>query len=317
MYTRILLPLDGSKAAEQVLPYARLLTDTLKLPVELLTVIDVVRLAETMGGPDKNLLNLIAENAAREKEAYLAGIARSLAPDASAYSVEQGKPEDVILEKAAAAKGTLIVMATHGRSGISRWLLGSVAEKILRATTSPLLLLRENGQQTAGRQAKLKVMIVPLDGSELAGSVLPSAVELAMRLHLEIILARAYELPTGTYPGTEAFYVPRYYRLKAVIRQEANSYLEGKVSEVKALGADKVSSVLLEGPAAEKMIELARRTPQPLIAMCTHGRSGPQRWLLGSVTEKVVRHSGRPVLVLPAKGQSHAAGESPPSFCWD
>ena len=104
---------------------------------------------------------------------YLNGIAQSF-PDVNVKAtVERGRAEEVIIERAAADEGTLIAMATHGRSGINRWLLGSIAEKVLRAITNPLLLIRAVDAVRSEGEAPLKSVIVPLDGSELAESVLP------------------------------------------------------------------------------------------------------------------------------------------------
>jgi nucleotide-binding universal stress UspA family protein len=86
------------------------------------------------------------------------------------------------------------------------------------------------------------------------------------------------------------------------VRDEANEYLEKKVAEVKKLGLNKVTAVTKEGFAGDEIIAMGRRTPDNLIAMCSHGRTGVRRFVLGSVTETVVRHSGDPVLVVRAKG---------------
>jgi nucleotide-binding universal stress UspA family protein len=85
------------------------------------------------------------------------------------------------------------------------------------------------------------------------------------------------------------------------LETEARSYLAEKVEELKQKGLTKVSAVVDFGYGAEEIIALGRKTPDNLIAMCSHGRSGIKRWVLGSVTEKVVRHSGDPVLVVPAR----------------
>jgi nucleotide-binding universal stress UspA family protein len=84
------------------------------------------------------------------------------------------------------------------------------------------------------------------------------------------------------------------------MREEAVDYLEKKVEAVKKMGIAEVSCVSKEGFAADEIISLARQSPDNLIAMCTHGRSGVKRWMLGSVTETVVRHSGGPILVFRA-----------------
>jgi nucleotide-binding universal stress UspA family protein len=306
----MLIPLDGSKTAEAVLPYARFLAGALKLPVELLAVIDVYGLAPLRHERDESFLRSIIEKIARETRDYLEDVARSLSGITTSCFVEKGRPEEVIIEKAADHKETLIAMATHGRSGINRWLLGSVAEKVIRATTSPLLVVRgdENGKTEA--EVAFDSLLVPLDGSALAESVLPSAVALAKALNARVVLARAYELPMSTYAGGEDYYTSKYDEFKAMLKEEAGAYLEAKVNELKASGFERVYSVLLEGDAAERIIDVARKTSKNWIAMCTHGRSGVKRWVLGSVTEKVVRHSGDPVLIIPAKGEPGSRAES-------
>ena len=192
-------------------------------------------------------------------------------------------------------------MATRGRSGIHRWLMGSVAEKVLRGATNPLLLVRGDEEGKSDGAATLKSIVVPLDGSKLAEIALPRAVDLAKKLSLEIVLTRAYQIPLSTYGVADAAYIPNPNALMNVVKEEAGAYLETKVNELRQNGVEKVSSILLLGSGADEIIDLARTTPDNLIAMCTHGRSGVKRWALGSVTEKVVRHSGDPVLVVRAE----------------
>ena len=143
----------------------------------------------------------------------------------------------------------------------------------------------------------MKSIIVPLDGSELAESVLPTAAAIAKASDFEVVLCRVYELPATAYYGAED-YLPNYDALKAQVKDEAQSYLDQKLEALKAMGLAKASSVLLEGSGADEIIHYAQTHPDSLVAMCTHGRSGVKRWVLGSVTEKVVRHSGDPVLVV-------------------
>jgi len=163
------------------------------------------------------------------------------------------------------------------------------------------LLVRGNEEGNNTGAATLKSIIVPLDGSKRAETVLPPAIDLAKKLSLEIVLTRAYQIPMSTYGGADAAYIPNHDALLTLVREEAAAYLEAKVNELKQNGIEKVSSILLVGSGADEIIDLARNTPDNLIAMCTHGRSGVKRWALGSVTEKVVRHSGDPVLVVRAE----------------
>jgi nucleotide-binding universal stress UspA family protein len=191
-------------------------------------------------------------------------------------------------------------MATHGRSGINRWLLGSVAEKVLRGGTNPMLLVRATEEGKTEGTATLKSIVVPLDGSELAEGVLPAVTELAKTLKLGVVLFRAYNIPYNAYAGGEGYYAVNYEELLTAMKDEAVDYLEKKTEAVKKSGVAEVSYVAKEGFAADEIISLAHKSPDNLIAMCTHGRSGVKRWMLGSVAETVVRHSADPVLVLRA-----------------
>ena len=302
MYTRMLIPLDGSKLAENVLPYARALARALDLRIELLSVVDTMDFAKTTHAGHVRDFDPIIEAAVREGEQYLENVARSFAGmTVDNCVVEQGQADQIIVEKAARDKETLIGMATRGRSGIHRWLMGSVAEKVLRGATNPLLLVRGDEEGKSEGVATLKSIIVPLDGSKRAEAVLPPAMDLSKKLSLEIVLTRAYQLPLSAYPGADAAYIPNQDAFLTAVRGEANAYLEAKVNEVRGNGIEKVSAILLVGSGADEIIDLARTTPDNLIAMCTHGRSGVKRWALGSVTEKVVRHSGDPVLVVRAE----------------
>jgi nucleotide-binding universal stress UspA family protein len=206
----------------------------------------------------------------------------------------------MIVETAAADKGTLVTMATHGRSGMNRWLLGSVTEKVLRGGTNPMLLVRATEEGNTDSVATLKSIVLPLDGSELAEGVLPAVAELAKTLKLAVVLFRAYNIPYSAYAGGEGYYAVNYEELLTAMKEETVDYLEKKTEAVKKLGIANVSYVAKEGFAADEIISLSRKSPDNLIAMCTHGRSGVKRWMLGSVTETVVRHSADPVLVLRA-----------------
>lgn len=300
MYSRMLIPLDGSKTAEKVLPYARSLAKKLKIPVELMTVIDIAEMAMHVSPERARYLDTLVQEGIRSSQDYLGEIAQSFTGLSVKCTVDKGRAEDAIIESAAKSKDTLIAMATHGRSGVKRWMLGSIAEKVLRGATNPLLLIRAEQEATTQGDASLKSVIVPLDGSDLAESVLPMITEIAKTLKLEVMLLRAYNIPANTYAGVEDYYAVNYEQIREEIKKEAQGYLERKVEELKKKGIEAASYLLPEGYAADEIIALGRKTPDNMIAMCTHGRSGVKRWVMGSVTEKVVRHSGDPVLVFRA-----------------
>jgi nucleotide-binding universal stress UspA family protein len=299
MFSKLLIPLDGSKTAEKALPYARYLAQDKNLLIELLAVVDVANMATHITAERALHLDTMVDDAVRASEKYLQAIAGTLPAAKIKSVVESGRPEEVIIEKAAAEQNTLITMATHGRSGMNRWLLGSVAEKVLRGTSNPVLLIRARENTRTEDGPTLKSLIVPLDGSDLAERVLPTAVELAKQRNLEIVLIRAYNIPTTAYAGVEGYALPMDDLLKGM-REEACEYLENKATDVKKLGIGRVSFTAKEGLAADEIISFAKTLPGGLIAMSTHGRSGVRRWVLGSITETVVRHSENPVLVIRA-----------------
>jgi nucleotide-binding universal stress UspA family protein len=263
-------------------------------------VIDIAEFAAHISAEKARYLERMIEQGERSTMDYLKGVAVAFKGAPVSCVIEKGTAAATIIDKAAEDKDTLIMMATHGRSGINRWVLGSVAEKVLRATNNPLLLVKATDQGPAGEEARLTSVIVPLDGSELAESVLPAVTELAKKLDLEIILFRAYSIPYSIYAGADGYYAINFDQLIAEIKDEATSYLEKKTEELRRKGVEKVSCLAKEGLSADEIISLGRQTPENLIAMCTHGRSGVKRWVLGSVTETVVRHCGDPVLVIRA-----------------
>jgi nucleotide-binding universal stress UspA family protein len=308
MYRRILVPLDGSKVAEQVLPYARYLAGKLKIPVDLLGVVDLVGMASSMRAPNAQKLDTFIAEDVRRKEAYLEKMGKTFTGVAVSQIVRKGKPEDIVIEQAASDGDTLIAMASHGRSGIDRWLLGSVAEKVLRGTTNPLLLVRATKAGKGEGENTIKRVIVPLDGSPLAENVLPHVTALSKEMAFETVLLRAYNLRQVI--SADEDYIPDWDALEAEAREEAISYLDGKVRDLKSQGLIRVSSRASEKEAAQEILDAATE-PNSLIAMSTHGRSGIKRWVLGSVTEKVMRHSNCPVLVIPQRGPSALHGEKP------
>ena len=301
MYSKIVVPLDGSPAAECALPLVRTLARRLTLPVTLFGVIDLREISRDVTAADGLLfLDGMVDQESRRMADYVNKMAESLGAVALTAPSDKGAAETIV-ETAAADKNSFIVMATHGRSGLNRFLLGSTAEKVLRASDNPVLLVKATETAVGAGEAALTSIVVPLDGSELAERVLPAVTELAQKLDLEVILMRAYAIPYGAYSAGEGFYDPVHLEtLLTMVKQEAFEYLETKVAALQRQGLSKVSFVAKEGLSADEIIKLARETPANLVAMSSHGRSGVKRLVLGSVTETVVRHSGDPVLVLRA-----------------
>jgi len=209
MFSRMLIPLDGSKTAETVLPYARRLAAVAHVAVELLGVVEMADIAGDIDSNQVTYAEALIGEAVRNSTEYLESLAKTFPNGQVSCSVEQGRPEEVITGVAAAESNTLIAMATHGRSGVTRWLLGSVTEKVLRGTVNPLLVVRAPGDSKTEGEAVLSSVIVPLDGSEIAESVLLPVAVLAKALKMQVILVRVYGVPLATYGGDD-YYVPDY-----------------------------------------------------------------------------------------------------------
>jgi nucleotide-binding universal stress UspA family protein len=286
MIAKILVPLDGSELAEQILPYARGFSSALKVPVELYGVDQPGR--EALYTPEGGL------------EDYLAKVRDRLSAEgiSASHHVESGDPAQLIAARAGGDSGTMIVMATHGMSGIQRLFLGSVAYKVVHMAKNPMLLVRPVTEQDETKSFQLKSIFVPLDGSGLAEKILPFVISLAKSMKLDVVLIRAYTSPAQSFLVGDGVLLSGLQRIRDNVRQEIDTYLNGKVEQLQAEGLNRVSAIAVEGEGAEEIIDMARKTPDNLIAMSTHGRSGLERWTLGSVTEKVIHHSGDPVLII-------------------
>ena len=296
MYTRILVPLDGSATAEAVLPYAEAFAAGFKTSVELMSVIDIGAMTTHLA-PDKvHHLDSIIAAEQNKYASYLKNVAKVFSRFPTECRIVRGHPAEIILETTNKDRDTLITMATHGRSGAKRWLLGSVAEKVLRGATNPLFLVRAAAAKASPKRI-LNSIVVPLDGSPLAEQILPTVANWAQALDVEVTLIRAFEFPASAYYGSEDD-IPDYDAFREQARKEAADYLKEKADSLVGEGVRTVSTLTIEGPAADEIITYAQTAPRAVIAMSTHGRSGVRRWILGSVTEKVVRHGDDPVLVL-------------------
>jgi len=286
MYKNILLPLDGSALAEQILPYARVFAEAYEIPMTLLWVND----PEAMlgyGDPKQG-----AEYLRKASASYLAP---SVTVD---YVVERGKPAEIIVELAKSQPACLIAMATHGLSGIQRWLLGSVANKVVHGAANPMLLIRPGEDQDPATPVQLKTAFVPLDGSGLAEQILPHVKALVRKMRLEVQLVRVYAVPGDAYLISEGVYIAPLADRHGEIQREAETYLQGKYEEFRAEGLEHVITTTIQGDPAGVIVDLARKTANNLVAMSTHGRSGVGRWLMGSVAEKVIQHCKDPVLMI-------------------
>jgi nucleotide-binding universal stress UspA family protein len=184
-------------------------------------------------------------------------------------------------------------MTTHGRSGVARWILGSVATKLLHATHTPLLVVRPPVDFQSASPDLTKIL-VPLDGSELSATVLPFAADLAKSLGASITLFHTVLEPALNYASVENVFDPG--ALKA-LEASAHEYLATLSRDLEGKGISTARSVAI-GNSTDGIVWAAEREGLDLILMSTHGRSGVGRMVLGSVADAVVRRTSLPVIVV-------------------
>ncbi len=312
VYTRILVPLDGSELAEKALPYAKALAKGLQIRIELLRVVEPPssEIADSAHGIYPHRLTDSVMSHARD---YLEGIAGTLREKGlSAFSkVREGKPADCIAAEAQLESETLVAMSSHGRSGMTRWFLGSVTDRVLHTISGPVLVIRAGTD--GGRSSELEVenLLVPLDGSALAEQVFPHLAALAPALKTKVHLVRAnpslgeYHAYMGHYPldSSATVYTGMYEEFSKEADAWAMEYLHGAKDRLRGMGVHSVEENLLKGHAAEVIIDLAQEMPRCMVLMSSHGRSGIGRWILGSVADRVVRYAGVPVLIVRAAAE--------------
>jgi nucleotide-binding universal stress UspA family protein len=319
MYKHIVVPLDGSPLAEGVLPYVRALPSHLHASVTLICAVDdadptlsaIPSSKPASTGENATLTNAEASDhggkisAQKERaQKYVDQVAMTFIGGSVGVeaSVVVGHPAQAIVQAAAEKTDALIAMSTHGRTGIGRWLLGSVADKVLHASETPLLLIRGREDSPSEGSAPISEVLVPLlDGSMEGEQALAPATELAKAMGVPVHLIRSVPL-TSSYMsdlgGSEGFAgLDTVFEAAA---QEAEEYLLAKTAEVRQTGVPEVTGTALQGFPAAQVIDFAAEHKASITVMSTHGRSGVGRWLLGSVTDRVVRHSSEPVLIIRA-----------------
>lgn len=172
----------------------------------------------------------------------------------------------------------ILAMATHGRSGLSRGVLGSVTDRVMREATIPVMVVHaaEVPEQETWKPGRI---VLPLDGSALSEEALPHAVDLANLFKVPVLLLRVVLADTGDPQG------------------EARGYLERTSRQLELLGVQ-TESQLRPGDPAEEILGITENTPSTIAVMSTHGLSGIKRLVIGSVTDRVVTKASVPVLVV-------------------
>jgi nucleotide-binding universal stress UspA family protein len=306
MFERILVPLDGSVRAELVLSQVGRILRREDAEILLLRVVDIpqpIGGVEIAGGLD---IPALRQQAREDAQNYLHDMAQRFAGKADKVHgrVAEGPAAQTILDSARKEGVTMIAMSTHGRSGVARWTIGSVAEKVARACDVPLLLVRSFRRNPQGdlepslpEEFPFRRILVPVDGSPTSMSIIGSAEKFAQLYDSEVVVLHVrppYIPASPMLPGMEA-------GLPAIqpppIRADKDETTSKAADRFRHAGL-KVRRMTLEGEAASEILDLSKAEAVDLIALGTHGRSGISRWALGSVAERVLRGAEVPLLIL-------------------
>ncbi len=294
MFRHMLVPLDGSRLAEAVLPVTAAFARALGAQVTLLHVVEPAAPATVHG--DVHLTQ------AAEAEGYLRGVAGWMAAQgvhAERLVDQGGDVAAVIASRAASLEADLIILCTHGRGEVRVLLFGRVAEQVLARGTIPVLLMAP----TAVRREEtfpVRRLLVSLDGSGMAEAALPAAVVLARGFSAEILLIMV--VPTvATITDDRAAAARLMPTAGAALLDEeaaqAATYLEGVKTRLAREGIA-VSAVVKRGEPVRVLLDRLARPDAALIVMATHGRSGVSAVWAGSVASRIVAQAARPVLLI-------------------
>jgi nucleotide-binding universal stress UspA family protein len=329
MFQRILIPLDGSSNSERALPVAAriaracggtlILLQAVPIPIE--SGSHILQSSPLTRG------TLAADiDAARH---YLDTLAHSddLNGIAIKMRVLPGNPTHTILDTAKTEQADLIVMCSHGDSGFQRWLLGSVAQRVARHSPAPVLVLRKGGTLPTSsypdrlRPLRALMALVALDGSDYAETALVPAARLVAALAAPargiLLLTKVVNLPVNdNEQGYQEHLRPRMdqqalYEAKSYLCDVANQLNQGEVINADltvtwsiAVGNDIADALIRAAENAEDVEGIRLFGSCDLIVLATHGREGLQRWVMDSVTERVLGATKLPILIVPPQASS-------------
>lgn len=280
MAGRILVPLDGSSFSETAIPAAIRAAQKLKLPLELVTVVPAP-------------VGLVTETA----EKYLGATARTLeaVPDLNvSWRLLVGAPAPVLIEQTVKDAPTMIVMTSHGRGAISRFILGSVTDQLLRQSRVPLLVVRSHDGEAKDAGGVIRRVLVPIDGSPNAELIMEPLLGILGDGPVELQFIHVVALPPIILPFVEGT-VPSEAAIEAEITT-MTAYLEALANRWRTDRITITTEVAAAEVVATRLLEAAGLGGADLIAMTTRGKTGVTRAVLGSVADKLIRSASVPVL---------------------
>ena len=288
---KILVPLDGSTVAEEILVHVEILARQSGAHVILMRVVPFLWPSEHVH------LKEMGHKMDKEASDYLFTIETHLVEKGinASVSVDEGNVPEVICDTAAESGVDLIAISTHGHGGVKRWALGSVTSKVIQASSIPLLVHRSTGEPVG--EVQCNNMLIPIDGSDFAESIFPHA-----RYVAELFKAKVWFLSVVNLPGEFSVLEKEDHNIEDKVSESIEHYystLENRIQEQQTTIDYEV--IIRKGDAADVISDFANENNIDLIAMSTHGRGGISRWALGSVTDKVLHSSQKPILLVRAQ----------------
>jgi len=305
MFKKVLVPLDGSELSERALEPALTIARATNAKLLLLSVSSyhqIVAPAATGYGmvATDGILDLGQDDARN----YLEALRRQTrCRDCRIQTiVEEGDVAGRIVDVAAAEQVDLIVMTTHGYSGFTRWMLGSITERVLRGAPCPVLVVRE--------AIPLCKALINLDGSALAEKALEPGLELARLLGCQATLLRADQGEDLSSVEQGVLQMAGAGSCQELVDQgedRLSYYLECLAQQHRSPDLT-IETVVVQAKPAEAILAYAEAEGIDLIVMASHGRTGVRRWVFGSVTEKVLRQAGCAMLIVrPPIGEDQSS----------
>jgi nucleotide-binding universal stress UspA family protein len=301
MFKRFLVPLDGSTLAESVLPAAQFLAIKFHASILLLHAIEK-RAPQTIHG-EHHLSN------SAEADAYLARLATRLTNagvpiEKHVHAMEEDDVARSIIRRASELDADLILLCSHGASGMKSVLVGSVAQQVVQHDTTPVFLVRPNQDP----DWECRKILVPLDSAEVHEPALPIAAEFARAcdasIHPVTVVPTTKTL-SGERAAASAFLPTTMNAVLDLAERGAREYIENIARNLSAGGLN-VSGSIARGKAANEIVNEAKRARADLIVVATHGRRNIEAFWLGSVTPYVIEHAPCPVLLVRVTGEESA-----------
>ena len=301
MFERIMLPLDGSELAEIAIPYAKELAGSLGSEIVLYHV---------YGHEHKHQEHMHQTYLDRLVDSIKQNVNKGEAQDSEikvTTEVEAGEPAENICNIVAKKKVDLIIMTAVSVSGhkIGK-MLGSVTDHLCRTVPIPVLIIRpQDIARIESKKQLINRIFIPQDGSEPGKLALPVGIELSARLKVPITLfqmanmLRVYDYGIGMGSGG---YID-YGKFDESEKIRVNEEILDVENKLKQTGLDVTHKVTSGVDAAGEIMKASKEAGADLTVMSTHGRSGIDRWALGSVTERVLRYGEMPLLLVNARAK--------------